>query len=63
MKVASECKLRKHAKEVITTNLKAEAAPFTFSLKSGGEEMRAAALMYVPDLKEKIFQITEKNSK
>ena len=61
MKVASEPKLRKRSKEIITTNLQAEVVPFTFSLKSGGEEIRAAPLVYVPELKEKIFQLLEKN--
>lgn len=61
MKVASEPKLRKRSKEIITTNLLAEAVPFTFTLKSGGEEIRAAPLVYVPDL-EKIFQLLQKNN-
>ena len=59
--VVSEPKLRKRSKEVITTNLKAEAVPFTFSLTSGGEEIRAAPLVFVPDLKAKIFQLLDKN--
>lgn len=54
VRVVSEPKLRKRSKEIITTNLLADAVPFTFSLKSGGEEIEAAPLVYVPDLK-KIF--------
>ena len=61
MSIASERKLRKRSKEVVTDNLKAEGVPFTFSLKSGGEEIRAAPLAYIPDLKEKIFQMLDKN--
>ena len=61
MRVASEPKLRKRSKEIITTNLLAEAVPFTFALKSGGEEIRAAPLVYVPDLKKKMFQLLQKN--
>lgn len=60
MSIASERKLRKRSKEVVTDNLKAEGVPFTFSLKSGGEEIRAAPLAYIPDLKE-IFQMLDKN--
>ena len=61
MNIASERKLRKRSKEVVTNNLQAEGVPLTFSLKSGGEEIRAAPLVFVPDLKEKIFQLLDKN--
>lgn len=61
--IASESKLRKRASTVVTTNLKGEAVPLTFSLKSGGEEIRAAPLVYIPDLKEKVFQLLDLNSK
>ena len=61
MNIASERKLRKYSEEVVTTNLHAEGVPFTFSLKSGGEEIRAAPLVVIPDLKQKIFQLLDKN--
>ena len=52
-----EYRLRKRSKEVVTDNLQA-GVPCTFSLKSGGEEIRAAL---IPDLKAKIFQMLDKN--
>ena len=61
MNTASERMLRKCSKEVITDNLQAEGVPFTFSLKPGGEEIRAAPLVFIPDLKAKIFQLLDKN--
>ena len=61
MSTARERKLRKCSKEVVTNSLKAEGVPFTFLLNSGGEEIRAAPLAYIPDLKEKIFQMLDKN--
>ena len=60
MNIASERRLRKRSKEVVTDNLQAEGVPFTFSLKSGGEEIRAAPLAFIPDLKAKIFQMLDK---
>ena len=59
--IASEQHLRKRSKEVVTDNLKAEGVPFTFSLKSGSEEIRAAPLVFIPDLKAKIFHLLDKN--
>ena len=35
----------------------AEKAPFLFSHKDGGEEIRPAAMAYIPNLWEKIEQI------
>ena len=53
--------MRKATKELLGTNLTSEAAPFTFSLKSGGLEIRAAPYVYIPNLTEKIVQLLEKN--
>ena len=61
--IASERKLRKRANAIVTTNLKGESVPLTFSLKSGGEEIRAAPLVFIPELKEKVFQLLHSNSK
>ena len=49
--IASERRLRKHTQSVVTTNLKGEAVPLT---KSGGEEIRAAPFVYIPELKLKV---------
>ena len=48
---------------MVSDNLKSEVAPLTFSLKSGGEEIRGAPLVFIPDLKEKIFQLLDKHDK
>ena len=45
--MGSERKMRKAAKEMVGTNLVSEAAPFSFSLKRGGEEIRIAPLVYL----------------
>ncbi len=61
--MGSERKMRKVATEMVGTNLLSEAAPFSFSLKRGGEEIRAVPLVYVPDLGAKVFQLLEQNEK
>ena len=53
--LASERKLRKEAKSILGDNLMAEEAPFSFSLKSGGEEIRMAPLVCVPNLIDRII--------
>lgn len=59
--MGSERKMRKAAKEMVGSNLTSEAAPFTFTLKSGGMEIRVAPYMYVPDLEGKVKQLWEQN--
>ena len=51
------------SREMIRGNPKGEIAPFSFSLKSGGEEIRGAALVNVPNLVEKVFQLRDENAK
>ena len=60
---ASERKLPKRVNAVVTTNLKGESVPLTFSLKSSGEEIRAAPLVFIPELKDKVFQLLDSNFK
>ncbi len=48
--LGSERKQRIHAKELLGDNMTAQEAVFSFLLKSGGEELRAAPFVYVPDL-------------
>ena len=55
--------MRKAAAEMVGSNLVSEAAPFPFSLKSGGEQIRAAPLVYVPDLGVKVLQLLEQNER
>lgn len=59
--LSSERKQRKRAEVMVGDNLEAEAVPFTFSLASGGEEIRAAPIVYVPDLVEKVFALLQEN--
>ena len=61
--IASEKKLRKRAQSIVTDNLKGEAVPLTFPLKSGGEEIQAAPFIYIPELKDKVFQLLDSYSK
>ena len=48
---------------MVGTNLSSEALPLSFPLKRGGEEMRPAALCYVPDLGQKMFQLLDQNER
>eukprot|EP00731_Ephydatia_muelleri_P011283 Em0006g177a len=61
--IGCEERMRQISREMIRGNLKGEIAPFSFSLKSGGEEIRGAALFYVPNLVEKVFQLLDENAK
>ena len=56
--LASERKMRARAVALVEDNLEAGAVLFTFPLKSGGEEIRAAAMAYVPELVGKVFEIS-----
>ena len=47
------------SKEIITTEIRAELAPFTSALKGGGEEVKASAMAYVPNLQDKVFDLLE----
>ena len=40
--IASERKMRERAKDLVGDHLLAEKAPFSFTLKDGGEEIRCA---------------------
>ena len=42
-------------------NLKGEMALFSFPLPSGGEVLRGAPLVYIPDLVEKVVDLLEEN--
>ena len=61
--LSSERKQRKLAKEQVGDNLEAETAPFSFSLASGGEELRVAAHVFIPNLVQKVVQLLEQNEK
>ncbi len=61
--IASERKTRALAKTRVTTQVVVEAVPFTFSLKRGGEEVRAAPLVYIPHLEDKIWELLDQNKR
>lgn len=59
--IACEEKMRQIAREIIGDNLKGEVSPFSFPLKSGGEEIRGAPHIFMPNLNNKIIQLLEQN--
>lgn len=63
IKIASEKRQRALSKELITVDIQAEVSPFTFSLKNGGEEVRASAIAYIPYLQDKIFELLDQYSR
>ena len=48
--------MRKLSNEITGNSLIGEIAPFSFPLASGGEELKEAALVYIPDLVTKVTQ-------
>ena len=61
--IASERKMSNEAKELVADNiLCAEMVPFSFSHKDGGEEIKPAAMAYIPDLWDKITDMLERNN-
>lgn len=63
VKVASEKKQRLLSKELIPTQIVGEIAPFTKALKGGGEELRSSAMVYIPHLPDKIFELLEQHAR
>ncbi len=62
--LTSEKKQRVVARQLLGDNLESEAVPLTFPLKkTGGEEVRATAYCYVPDLIRKVIDLTEEKDK
>ena len=61
MSLASEKKQRKLAQEQLGDNLVTKTAPFSFKLPGGGEELRGAVHVYIPNLVEKITKLLEQN--
>ena len=49
--------------EILGGNLHSEAAPFSFPLKHGGEDLHPAPLDFVPDLTAMIFQHLDQNDR
>lgn len=63
LSMRSEKRQRVAAHELIGDNLEAESIPLTFPLKGGGEEVRAAALCYAPNIVDKVVSLLEENEK
>ncbi len=59
IKVASEKKQRVLSKQLITTQIVGEIAPFTHALKGGGEEVKSAAMVYIQYLSEKVIELLD----
>ena len=52
------------SKELVSTDIISEAAPFTFALKRGGEEVQASAMAYVvPSLPDKVIELLEQHAR
>ena len=58
--LCSEGLQRVIAQRQIGEYIDSETAP---SLSGGGEELRAAAHVFIPGLREKVFQLLEENEK
>ena len=63
IQIASERSLRHRAATLVHNDFIAENAMFSFPLKSGGEELKPAPVVYVPHLKNKIFDLLDKNNR
>ena len=61
MVLAGEKGQRSLAKQLTEESVTSEAAPMSFPLKGGGEEIRGAALACCPDLIQKVIQLLEQN--
>ena len=50
-------------RRIVGDNLKGEMALFSFPSTSGCEELRGAALVYIPDLVLKVVKLLEENQR
>ena len=58
IKKASE-KMRLLSKEIISVEILADISPFTRSLKGGGEEVKANAIVWISCLSDKITELLD----
>ncbi len=61
IQMASEKKMRVRASDLTDNPLNSEMALFSFTFHSGGEEIKPAPFVYIPNLKNKIFELLDKN--
>ena len=57
--ISCEEKMRQIARGLLGENLQGEVAPLSFRLSSGGEEIRGAPLVFMPDLNQKVIQMLD----
>ena len=55
--------MREISKQIVGDNLKGELAPFSFMLPSGGEEIKGAPLIYIPELVAKVVHLLKENER
>ena len=61
--LACDKNMRKLSNEITGNSLIGEIAPFSFPLASGREELKEAALVYIPDLVTKVTQMLDDNER
>eukprot|EP00731_Ephydatia_muelleri_P029824 Em0021g347a len=61
--LAGEERMRHICRQIVGDNLKGEVALFSFPLPSGGEELRGAPLVYIPELVKKVVDLLEENQR
>ena len=61
--LAGEERMRHISSQIVGDNLKGEIAPFSFPIPSGGEEIKGASLVYIPQLVDKVVQLLEGNER
>eukprot|EP00731_Ephydatia_muelleri_P003359 Em0001g3359a len=59
--ISCEEKMRQIARGLLGENLQGEVTPLSFCLSSGGEEIRGAPLVFMPDLNQKVIQMLDDN--
>ena len=55
--------MRHICRQIVGDNLKGEMALFSFPLPFGGEKLRGAPLVYIPDLVKKVVDLLEENQR
>eukprot|EP00731_Ephydatia_muelleri_P009881 Em0005g467a len=59
--ISCEEKMRQIARGLLGENLQGEVAPLSFCLSSGGEAIRGAPLIFMPDLNQKVIKMLDDN--
>jgi len=61
VEIESERKQRMVCDTLVTTEIVAEAAPFSFALKRGGEEIRSAPIAYIQHIAVKVMELLDQS--